>query len=76
MIYSHDQYFSEMAQASPTKHFLSRCYYDLYDEKVTTSCGQIFQLHNYFNYFTQPETHSSCGRHFNLNKDQWIWELG
>ena len=31
MLYSHAVIFTEMAQANPTKHSLSRCNYNLYE---------------------------------------------
>ena len=39
MLYSFASIFSEMAQASPTKHSLSRCNYNLYDPGLIIAIG-------------------------------------
>ena len=47
MLYSHAGIFSEMAQASPTKHSLSRCSYDLYVSNPEMQKGWYFEPHSF-----------------------------
>ena len=45
MLYSHASHFSEMAQASPTKHSLSRCNNNLYDIHIQSRIVRVEGKH-------------------------------